>query len=253
VDKKQLKLIAQRTLPAPIHRWLGTRLLGDKYRPPSGMVNFGSLRRLTPMSSQFGYDRGRPIDRYYIENFLARHADDIRGCVLEIGDASYTRQFGGERVTKSDVLHVKEGNPEATIIGDLTTADHIPSDTFDCFILTQTLPCIYDVHTALKTVYRILKPGGVVLATVPGISQMPADQWGDYWCWSFSSQSLQRLCVELFPETNVKVEAFGNVLVAIAFLHGLALEELRPEELDYRDRHYELSITVRAMKPKEAQ
>ena len=105
------------------------------------------------------------------------------------------------------------------------------------------------MRAALKTVYRILKPGGVVLSTVPGISQVAADQWGDYWCWSFSSQSIRRLFAEVFPEANVQVESFGNVLAAIAFLHGMAVEELAPEELDYRDRHYELSIIVRAMKP----
>ena len=122
MDKRQVKTIADRILPAPIHRFLGTQLLGDKYRPSVGMVNFGSLRRLTPISRHFGYDRGRPIDRYYIENFLAHHADDIRGHVLEIGDASYTRQFGGDRVAKSDVLHVTSDNPEATIVGDLANA-----------------------------------------------------------------------------------------------------------------------------------
>lgn len=249
MDKQQLKQIAQQTLPAPIHRWVGSQVLGDKYSPPVGMVNLGSLRRLTPMSSQFGYDRGLPIDRYYIENFLARQTEDVRGRVLEIGDASYTRRFGGDRVTKSDVLHVVEGNPEATFIGDLTNADNIPSDTFDCFILTQTLHLVYELRTALSTIHRILKPGGVVLATVPGISQISDDQWSSYWCWSFTTFSIQRLFEEVFPCANVKVEAFGNVLAAIAFLQGMAFQELRPEELDYRDPKYELLITIRAMKP----
>lgn len=249
MDKQQLKQIAQQTLPAPIHRWVGSQVLGDKYSPPVGMVNLGSLRRLTPMSSQFGYDRGLPIDRYYIENFLARQTEDVRGRVLEIGDASYTRRFGGDRVTKSDVLHVVEGNPEATFIGDLTNADNIPSDTFDCFILTQTLHLVYELRTALSTIHRILKPGGVVLATVPGISQISDDQWASYWCWSFTTFSIQRLFEEVFPSANVKVEAFGNVLAAIAFLQGMAFQELRPEELDYRDPKYELLITIRAMKP----
>jgi len=38
------------------------------------------------------------------------------------------------------------------------------------------------------------------------------------------------------------------VLAAVAFLHGLAAEDLRPEELDYHDADYELLITVRAIK-----
>src|SRR6185312_2075371 len=75
------------------------RLAGQPVTPPSGRVRFGDLRRTTPIASDFGYARGGPVDRYYIEGFLARHADDIRGRVLEVGDASYTHRFGGSRVT----------------------------------------------------------------------------------------------------------------------------------------------------------
>jgi SAM-dependent methyltransferase len=213
------------------------------------MVDFGSLRRLIPISRNFGYDRGLPVDRYYIEHFLGHYAHDVRGRVLEIGDDSYTRKFGGNRVTMRDVLHVTEGNPQATFVGDLTCADHMPSDAFDCIIFTQTLQFIYDVRAALRTLQRLLKPGGVVLATLPGMSQIAADCWGDHQCWSFTSLSARRLFEEVFPTANVKVDAVGNVLTAVAFLHGLAMGELSPGELDYRDRHYELLITVRAMKP----
>jgi hypothetical protein len=248
VDKKQLKRMAQRTLPAPIHRLVGNLVFGNKYSPPAGMVQFGSLRRVTPISRHFGYDRGTPVDRYYIENFLDHHRSDIREHVLEIGDAAYTRQFGGNAVTKSDVLHVKEGDPEVTIIGDITNAPHIPDNTFDCFILTQTLQFIYDVPAALRTICRILKPGGVALVTIPGICHIAGDQWGDYQSWSFTCLSARRLFGEVFPEANVQVESFGNVLTTLAYLEGLAMEELSREELDYRDPLFPFLITVRAVK-----
>src|SRR5262249_6056962 len=74
-------------------------------KPPIGRVRFGSFRRVTPISREFGFDRGLPVDRYYIEQFLSVHADDIRNRVLEIGDDTYMRRFGGSRVTKGDVLH----------------------------------------------------------------------------------------------------------------------------------------------------
>jgi len=196
-------------------------------------------------------DRGLPVDRYYITRFLAERASEIHGRVLEIGNDAYTRAFGGEGVTQSDVLHVAESNPKVTIVADLTCADDIPSDTFDCIILTQTLQLIYDVPAAIKTVCRILKPGGVVLVTIPGISKISRydmDRWGQFW--SFTSWSAQRLFEEIFPATHVSIKAYGNVLAAVAFLHGLASEELRPEELDYLDPDYELLITIRAVKPK---
>jgi SAM-dependent methyltransferase len=238
-----------RILPAYARQWLWTKWSKYTVRPPVGWVRFGSLRRVTPISRHFGFDRGLPIDRYYIENFLAKYADDIQGRVLEIGDDNYTRRFGGDRVTIRDVLHVKEGNTQATFVGDLSCANDIPSDTFDCFILTQTLHLIYDVRAALQTTYRILKPGGVVLATFPGISQVSHDQWCDYWYWTFTSRSSRRLFEEVFPRGTIQVKTSGNVLAAIAFLQGLATEELRQEELDFHDEKYEVLITVRAMKP----
>jgi SAM-dependent methyltransferase len=211
-------------------------------------INFGDLRRLAPVSREFGFERGLPIDRYYIEQFLAKHAGDIQGRVLEIGDDSYTRQFGGNRVRVRDVLHVEAGHAAATIVGDLTKADHIPSEVFDCFILTQTLHLIYDVRKALETTYRILKPGGVLLATFPGISQISIDRWAEDWCWSLSTRSAAWLFAAVFQKDNIHIQAYGNVLAAIAFLQGIAAEELTTAELEYRDPSYEMLITVRAVK-----
>jgi glycosyltransferase involved in cell wall biosynthesis len=216
--------------------------------PPVGRVRFGSLRRLTPISRLWGCDRGLPVDRYYVEKFLTMQSQDIQGHIMEIGDDSYTRKFGESRVTASDVLHVLEGNPKATIVGDLTKADHIPSAAFDCIICTQTLQLIYDTRAALRTLYRILKPGGVLLATFPGISQTSQTDWGGHWCWNFTSLSAHRIFSEIFPAEQIRVQAYGNVFVAVAFLEGLAVAELREDELEYHDPDYQVLVTVRAVK-----
>jgi SAM-dependent methyltransferase len=214
-------------------------------------VQWGDLRRVTPVSPVFGFDRGLPIDRYYIQRFLSAYFTDIRGRVLEMGDDFYTRKFGGGRVSKSDVLHVVQGNPKATLVADLTCADSNPSDTFDCIIFTQTLQMIYDLRKALSHLYRILKPGGVLLVTSHGISKIGrrevVDPLGEYW--RLTTQSARRLFQDIFPAANVGVGVYGNVLTAIAFLHGLAAEEMDQEELDYSDPNYEVLITVRAVKP----
>ena len=216
---------------------------------PVGGVHFGDLRRVTPISEQWGYDRGLPIDRYYIERFLARHSEDVRGRVLEIGDDSYTRRFGVGVVSKSDVLYVNEGNPKATIVADLTDANNIPSDEFDCIILTQTLHLIFNVRAAIATLYRILCPGGVLLATFPGITKISHREWSGSWFWGFTSSSARKLFEEAFPPASIQIESYGNVLSAMSFLTGIAVEELSRDELDYFDADYEVSITVRAMKP----
>lgn len=243
-----LLTMARWLIPASIRqRFLNLR--SRRSTPAVGAVNFGSLQRLTPFSYHFGYDRGQPIDRYYIENFLQCFANDIQGRVLEIGDRSYTVRFGGNRVSVSDVLHVSEDNPQATIIGDLTHADHIPSDTFDCIILTQTLHLIYDLQSAIKTLYRIMKPGAVLLVTFPGITQISSDRWGTTWYWSFTTQSAERMFSEVFLPAHLSVQAYGNVLTAASFLYGMAAQELDTKALDWHDPHYELLITLRAVKP----
>ena len=202
------------------------------------------LPGLEPVSRQFGFDRGKPIDRWYIERFLAQHRADVRGAVLEVAESTYTQWYGDGQVTRSDVLH-HTGNEDSTIVGDLTTGDGLPAAAYDCFICTQTLPFIYDVAAAVRGIAAVLKPGGVALATVPGMSQVSRDDkrdWGDWW--RFTSQGTERLFREAFDE--VAVEAHGNVLSAAAFLYAYAAEEVGERELAYRDPEYELLITVRA-------
>jgi SAM-dependent methyltransferase len=211
-------------------------------------VDLGDLRRTTPIDPNWGFERGTPIDRMYVERFLASHAADIRGRVLEIGAPDYTRKLG-TAVERSDVLHAKPGNPEATIVGDLTDAPQIDSDTFDCAILTQVLQYVYDVRAALATLHRILAPGGVLLATVPGItkiSMVDDELWGEWW--HYTARSLRRLAAEAFGEENVEVQPFGNVLTAAGFLYGLVPSDFRAEELETEDPLYEVILGLRAVK-----
>ena len=253
--KELCKLIARRTLPFAVRRYLWAQwgYLASQRSHFKRWWAIVCLRhcslRLKPIRPGFGFGHGQCIDRYYMETFLERYATDIRGHVLEIADATYTRRFGGQRVSHSDVLHVTPGHPRATITADLTCADHIRSETFDCIILTQTLQYIYDTRAAIQTLYRILKPGGVVLATFPGtsmISRSDMERWGEYW--RFTSLSARRLFEEAFPTKDVSVEVYGNVLAASAFLYGLVTGDLSKKELDHIDPDYEMLITVRAVK-----
>lgn len=209
------------------------------------------LTSTEPVSRLFGFDRGQPIDRYYIEAFLLAHANDIRGRVLEVGGSDYTERYGGPKVARSDVLHAVPGSDTATIVADLADAPEIPDGTFDCLILTQTLQFVYDVPAAMRTVHRILRPGGVALVTVPGISQISRydmDRWGEYW--RFTSRSLSRLAEDAgFPRAATTVRTNGNALVASSFLYGLAADELTREQKEQHDPDYEVLLTLRVVKP----
>ena len=179
---------------------------------------------------------------------MGEHAGDIRGRVLEIAAPDYTNRFG-THVDSVDILMAKEGNPQATIVGDLTDAPQIASDSFDCAIVTQTLQFVWDPRAALATLNRILAPGGVLLATVPGLTKIspPEDEEYGEW-WHFTARSVRRLAEEAFGERNVDVQAYGNVLSAVGFLYGLAASDLSPPELDARDPLYEVTIALRAVK-----
>ena len=213
-------------------------------RPP----RLGDLRRVTPIDPNWGFERGTPIDRVYVEQFVSANAADIRGRVLEIAAPDYTTRFG-RGVERVDILMATEGNPQATIVGDLTDAPQIPSDAFDCAIVTQTLQFVYDIRAALATLHRTLAPGGVLLATVPGITKIspPEDEEYGEW-WHFTARSAQRLAEEAFGAGNVEARSYGNVLSATGFLYGLAASDLKAEELAAHDRLYEVIVGVRAVK-----
>lgn len=208
---------------------------------------FGTLRRVRPLSTDFGSDRGTPVDRYYIERFLAQHRIDVKGRVLEVKEPLYTAQFG-TGVERSDILDVDRSNAGATLVADLAVADALPPDTFDCFILTQTLQLIYEAETAVRNAHRTLRHNGVLLATVPTVSRLayPPQTADDYW--RFTAAACSKLFGQTFGPAHVDVRAHGNVLTCMAFLAGLAHEELQRDELDNDDPLFPLVVTVRAVK-----
>ncbi|HXH98468.1 MAG TPA: methyltransferase domain-containing protein [Gaiellaceae bacterium] len=204
------------------------------------------MRRTTPLSNHWGLDRGTPVDRFFIERFLESRRADVTGRVLEIADDRYTSRYGS-RVSASDVLDVDSANPRATLVGDLSVPETLPAGAYDCFILTQTLQYVFDLDAAVSSVERVLAPGGVVLATAPALGRMDATVGFDRDYWRFTATSLRRLFQERFP-LDLEVATFGNVLLASAFLFGVAAEELRAHELETNDPLFPLVVTLRARK-----
>ena len=228
--------------------WLRWLIGKDKCYPPLRTTRFGSLRRVTPISPTFGDDRGLPLDRYYVESFLYEHRKNIHGRVLESGGTGYTRKFGEDRVKQFDVINLREGVAETTFRADLAAAPEIPSDIFDCVILAQTFQFIYETRAAIETAHRILKPGGTLIATMPGISHIGDPPWTSHWCWNFTGLSAKNVFSEAFGEENIEVKTYGNVFIASSFLYGLSVKEVRKDELDYHDPNYEVTIGVKATK-----
>ncbi len=211
-------------------------------------IEWGSLRHLSPVSRVWGLDRGRPVDRYYIEQFLQRHAQDITGRILEVKDATYSSRFGAG-VTAIDVVDIASENPDATLVADLGKPGSLPKNRFDCFILTQTVHIVYEAEEVVRNAFRTLRPGGAVLVTLPCVSRIDYESGVDGDFWRFTPASARRLFEGVFGPENVEIESWGNVLACTAFLQGMAQEELHPQELVHNDPYFPLLVTVRAVKP----
>lgn len=231
-------------MPPSVRRLLGAV---DPDCPP-GTVSWGSFRRTTPFTRSWGYDRGTPIDRVYIEEFLSGHAEDVRGACLEILNADYTRRFGGARVTISDVLDINPANTAATIVADLGESDSLPAERFDCIIFTQTLHLVPDMRAAVANIWRALAPGGVLLLTVPVLGRHEARKGFHADRWRVTKTGLEWLLTGLTDGGSAEVTHYGNVLSCTAFLYGMAAEELGREELQAVDREFPLIVAARMRK-----
>jgi SAM-dependent methyltransferase len=223
-------------------------LAGRSSGRSNSRVRLGALDRTDPFNLEWGRGRGKPIDRLYIERFLELHRADIRGRTLEAQNDRYVRTYGMD-IVRSDILDVSRDNHKATIVADLAHAPDIPDAAFDCVVLTQVLQYVFEVRAALQTIGRILAPGGVLLATVPGITRISVKEsklYGDWW--RFTAQSAKRLAAEVFGSENVEVETYGNVLAAAGFLYGLGADDFRSTDLDVADELFEVIVAIRCVK-----
>ena len=207
----------------------------------------GGDNRATPLARDWGFSRGTPVDRYYINGFLESCAADVRGNVLDVQEADNARRIGGDRVARVDVIDVDAGNPRATVVADLRCAPNVPSGAYDCIVLTQTLHLVDDMPAVVAECARLLRSGGVLLATMPCASRIANDYGPAHDHWRVTVPAARRLFADQFGP-NVRVESWGNVAATAAFLYGMAVHELAPATLNFNDPHYPLLVTVRAQK-----
>ncbi len=233
----KLRALVQRLLRYRLARWRRPRAF------------YLLTRRLRPLSTSAGVDRGSPVDRYFIEKFLEANRDCVRGVCLEVKDNAYTLRYGGDKVARGDVLDVNPENTQATIHADLRDLKPIADNTYDCVILTQVLQYIDDLGAAVRECARVLKPGGTLLATMPSLGKLDgqADNvFGHYW--RLTVDSARYLFGKHFAPERLQVQGWGNVLVGLSFWIGLAREELSRRQLDYFDPEFACGVTVRATK-----
>ena len=197
------------------------------------------------MSRTFGYERGLPIHRYYVQRFFENHSSQIRGRCLEFYDPGYIRRYGEGRPSRIDVLDLSEENPHATIVADLTKPNDIPSDTFDCIVCVHVLHLVYEADVFTRELHRLLVPGGALLVAVPGTSMIDPN-WTEYRRWT--ALGVQTLLGQFFRSSDIRVEPYGNSLAAAAEMRGLASDEIAPWELNAKDDLFQVEVCGLAVK-----
>lgn len=233
-------------IPGPLRSRLASVV--DPRAPRGGRPRWGTLRSLRPYSSDYGWDRGTPVDRVAIAAFHMAHARDIRGACLEVHDAHYTLRYGGGAVSSFDVLDIDPRNAEATVIADLGRPGSLPQQRYDCVLLTQTLHLIPDYVAALHNVFDALRPGGVVLLTAPTVSPHHPEDGLGHDLWRFTPAGLEHILHQVLPDAESEVQGYGNLITCVAFLNGLAAEELRSDELHAVDPRFPLVAAARIAK-----
>ncbi|MBP6313496.1 MAG: glycosyltransferase [Flavobacteriales bacterium] len=235
-----LKTRIWRVLPTSVQQWNARRKISASCSPKQ--------LEFEPVSRLFGFDRGLPVDRFYIEAFLQTHQERITGRVMEIEEPLYTNKFG-ENVKRSTVLKYTGNASQDTWVGDLTKPETLPDSTVDVFICTQTLNFIYEHHAAVRGIYHVLEKGGVAIVTVAGlipISRYDADRWGDYW--RYTPQSALRMFEDVFGKGNVEVVSYGNSYATACLAKGFAFEECDVDILNKEDADHPVVIGILANK-----
>ncbi len=103
--------------------------------------------------------------------------------------------------------------PNVDFVAD-ATALSLASDCADAVLVLEVLEHVPRPGELLEEVRRVLKPGGIVMVSVP--STVPRHDENDYW--RFTAQGLSQLCSGLFTEGEVHV--LGGTFEALAYVIG---------------------------------
>jgi SAM-dependent methyltransferase len=235
-------------IPARVKRLVGPRFITKARCLARGyeLPRWGNLRRTTPFSSTFGFERGTPVDRHYLHRFLDTHRALITGDVLEVQTSSYTQRFGHDlgRVASFDIVPLFQ----PTYLCDLAHSEAIlPSAAFDCVLLPNTLQHLRELDACLANILRVVRPGGAILASAAGLLPLTGDVAD---LWRFSPDGWREALSHAWRGADLEVTGHGNCLSAVASQLGLALEELTDAELDVHDPRYPVLTTILCRKPR---
>ena len=233
-------------LPKPVRRAIS---YGWRHAPGK-TLDWGTLRRLEPLSPRLGNDRGTPTNRYFYKKFLEEHRADIVGDVLEIKEDYYASELASGPI-KLTIADIKADNPLINLCADLAVPGSLPTEAYDCALITGVLQFVSDLDAAFQNLYASLRPGGVALIIVPTVARVDTEDF-EYDRWRLTPTGLATVADRACAGAQVTTKGYGNILAVVAFLYGIAAEELSREELDFDDPVYPLIACAVLRKPRSA-
>lgn len=214
-------------------------------KPRWAYLLFGNTN---PVSMFYGFDRGLPIDRYYIEEFLEQNKQYIKGVCLEVQDDGYCKKYGQDRVIKQDILDIVSNNKKATIIADIKDLSQIKDFTYDCIVLTQVLQYVDDLDGAIAECKRVLKNQGVLLVTLPSAAKIDPDAGTKNDYWRFTEASAKYLFSKYFESSKLEIKTHGNAALLWQSLAGFSQQDTYKKFFKMNNPAFPLIVTVRGIK-----
>jgi hypothetical protein len=213
-----------------ISQGLCGRVLASAYKHALGHL-LGLGLKINDFSYPTGHSPVPTPARHYIDLFLERYDTEVHGRCVEFMPPYYrSRYVGRPNVTSYDTWDTADG-ADVSIVGDLTSAQHIPDGHFDTIICTHVLCNVAKPWLAAQEIHRLLAPGGVALVTNPMTLQGYAPHPNDYWRFTVDSLTL------LFDGfSRVETSAFGNAATVSGSPQYLMRNHFPKGVLDRHDR-----------------
>lgn len=185
--------------------------------------------RVTPISPDFGYARGTPIDRVLIRRYLGSAPTSVVGIVHEVGESQFSPMLFPRAV--HHVVHVSPENETDLRVDFL----EVPQDQIglcEAIICTQVLNFIKEPLEALRGISSLLRPGGRCYMTVAGLAQVSrydSARWGDYF--RFMPQGFDHLLSQCDAIRVIHRNDLGNLFCAKCLMDGVVAEDVVEKRL----------------------
>lgn len=197
---------------------------------------------------------GKSIKRFYVDNYIYKNRRSIRGVVGEMEDRRYTELYGDtRRIRESYIIEHYVDFPENERFGldmDLSTGEGVIAEKFDCFICTQTLTYIINLEKAIDSLIKMLKQGGILLITFPGMLHRASAQELDAYkpLYGILPSAIHKLLTPYLDNIEYSMEVYGNVKCAVATLYGIPSDVFTEEEMLKKDEDYPLLVGMKIKK-----